>query len=163
MNRPQPRISLASAARVRQIQLAPLLTDKVLAANPASILASSARRSSLVDFAGVPSYKIRTKFHRAILARGDNPLGLYGILEPVFTEAAIKSLFKVPDVWLLNHNARAKKRRAGEKCELNRLRRLDPAAAALHAQCVARLRNRSASAAMRDTNRLSARPKEPLS
>lgn len=138
------------------IMLPALLTNKALADNPSIILEKSGKKSNLTEFEGVPAYKIRHRFRKAILGRGDSALGLYGALNLIFKDAAIKILFQTPNVWLLNHNARAKKLRATEIAEHNRQRKLNPKAFLLHHECVARTKNMSVSHAAREQRRYSA-------
>lgn len=125
------------------IMLPALLTNRALARNPSSILAPTGLCSNLVEIEGIPAYRIRHKFHKTIRARGDSVIGLYGALSLVFTENAIKSLFTMPNVWLLNHNALAKKKRATEISELNHQRKVNPSGFRLHTECLDRTKNLS--------------------
>lgn len=138
------------------IMLPALIVNKVLAQNPSIILAPTGKASNIVEFEGEPAYKIRHKCHKSILARGDNPLGLYGAINSIFSDAAIKLLFQVPNVWLLNHNARARKQRATDIQRYNYAKKHNPEGVALHHQCADRMRNMSVSQATRYTRRLSA-------
>lgn len=138
------------------IMLPALMVNKVLAQNPSIILAPTGKASNIVEFEGEPAYKIRHKFHKAILARGDNPLGLYGAINSIFSDAAIKSLFHVPNVWLLNHNARAKKQRITEVQQHRHERNINSSGIDIHRQCMERTRNMSVSKAARYTRSLSA-------
>lgn len=138
------------------ILLPSLITNKSLAQNPASILMPSAKTANLVEFEGVPAYRIRHKYHNLILERGDNPLGLYGAINSIFSDAAIKLLFQVPNVWLLNHNARARKQRATDIQRYNYAKKHYPEGVALHNQCADRTRNLSVSQTARYMRSLSA-------
>ena len=145
-------VYVVDATRCAYIMLPELLVKRGLAE---ALLAPTARPGNLVEFEGVPAYRIRRRFKNAILARGDSPTGLYGILEPIFTETAIRELFTTPNVWLVNHNERARKRREFEINEANRLRKKDPEGSALHLQCAYRTGNKSASAFAREQRALS--------
>lgn len=134
------------------ILLPTLKVNRRFGENPSLILAPQGNASNIVEFDGEYAYRIRHRFRRDILARRNNPIGLYGALNLVFTEDAIKMLFKVPDIWLLNHNRRAQKSRATEINRLNyaRKRQRGPESLALHNQCAARTNNTSVSRCMRE-------------
>lgn len=129
-----------------------LLVDKYLAENIRAMLSPMGRAENLCEWEGTPAYRIRHKFHRAIRNRGNSATGLYGCLETIFKEEAIKAMF--PNVWLLNHNERARKRNAGETAERNRARKKDPEGFALRRQCESRMQNHSASWAAREERSL---------
>ena len=134
------------------ILLPTLKVNRRFGENPSLILAPQGKASNIVEFDGEYAYRIRHRFRRAILARRDNPIGLYGALNLVFTEDAIKMLFKVPDIWLLNHNRHVQKSRATEINRLNyaRKRHREPESLSLHNQCAARTNNTSVSRCMRE-------------
>lgn len=138
------------------IMLPALMVNKRLAQNPSVLLAPTGKASNFVEFEGEPAYRVRHKFHKSIIARGDNPLGLYGAINSIFSDSAIKILFQVPNVWLLNHNARAKKQRTTEMQRFNYERKRNPEGVSLHNQCRERMRNMSVSQATRYTRMLSA-------
>ena len=123
------------------ILLPRLLVDKKLAYDKAALLSPMGKVENFCECDGTPAYRIRHKFHRSIRVRGNSPTGLYGCLETFFTEAAIKAIF--PDVWVMNHNERARKRNAGEEAARNHARKVDPHGFALHGQCAMRTRNLS--------------------
>lgn len=125
------------------ILLPKLLVDKRLAENITNLLSPSGRAENLCDFDGTPSYRIRHKFHRTIRNRGNSATGLYGALECIFSEQAIKELFVEPNVWLLNHNERARKQNATEESRLNHAKKVDPKGFALRKQCERRMQNMS--------------------
>lgn len=139
--------------RVSYILMPKLLTDRALAERMPSLL-NQGRPVNLVEFEGVPAYQIRHKFRRSLYRNGNNPIGLYGALESLFKEEAIKKLFTMPNVWLLNHNEVARKRRATEESVRNRERKLNPEGYRLRAQCANRTRNMSVSAAAREEREL---------
>lgn len=114
----------------------------------------SARKSCIVEIDGIPAYQIRHKFHRAIRRRGDSATGLYGILNCIFTENAIRENFTLPNVWLLNHNAIARKRNITEESRMNHLRKQDTEGFRLHSECRRETSNRSAIRVVRDIRAL---------
>lgn len=125
------------------IQLPVVLTSSRYKDNIDLVLTQDASRARLVWHDGVPAYKVRHKFAKAIRDRGDSALGLYGALNLIFTEDAIRELFTFPNVWLLNHNARAKKQNARETNEVNRDKKQNPKGYQLHCECRHRTRNLS--------------------
>ena len=136
------------------ILLPELLTDRALAETPGLLFAKTARKCCFCEHDGIPAYRVRPKFVSALRKHGDNAKAIYNYLLYIFTESAVKRIFTMPNVWLLNHNAQAARLRATEECERNRLRKRDPAGFALHRQVSARVANRSASSAARDTRAL---------
>ena len=96
------------SAQCSYILLPKLLTNKRLWEHPQFLLSPTGKAKCLEEFEGVPAYRIRHKYRKAIRELGDSPTGLYGILNQLFSESAIKDLFSVPNVWVLNHNALAK-------------------------------------------------------
>lgn len=145
-------VYVADSPRCSYIMLPKLLTNRI---QTEALLAPTARLKNLTEYDGVPAYKVRRRFKNAILARGDSPTGLYGILESIFTEVAIRGSFLDPNVWLLNHNERARKRREFEINEANRIRKKDPDGQALHVQCLFRTKNKSTTAFAREQRSLS--------
>lgn len=131
------------SAQCSYILLPKLLTNKRLWEHPQFLLSPTGKAKCLEEFEGVPAYRIRHKYRKAIREIGDSPTGLYGILNQLFSESAIKDLFSVPNVWVLNHNALAKKKQATERNLLNRMKKKDPKGFQLHGECVARTQNMS--------------------
>ena len=144
-----------SDAVASYILLPGILVSREYADHPERVLSTEGNRNRLVTRDGVPAYRIRHKFHKSMRFKGDHILGLYGDLAAIFTDAAIKELFISPNVWILNHNERARKRNATEEAAVNRARKLDPLGAALHTECASRTRNSSVSAATRYERKLS--------
>lgn len=147
-----------SDAKASYILLPGILVSREYAGHPERVLGTQGTRKRLIARDGVPAYQIRHKFHKTLRFRGNQILGIYGDLAAIFTDAAIKELFKMPNIWLLNHNERARKRNATEEAAVNHARKLDPSGAALHTECVVRTRNSSVSAATRYERKLSTQP-----
>lgn len=138
------------------ILLPALLTNRKIGQNPEILLVPEGKPKNFVEFEGVPAYKIRHKLRKAILKRGDSPTGLYGALNQIFNEAAIKMLFLEPNVWLLRHNAFARKQQKTDQYRHNYLREHNKAGLALHNQCLKRTGNRSVVQSAREERSLSA-------
>ena len=147
-----------SDAAASYILLPGILVSREYADHPERVLGPEGNPKRLITRNGVPAYRIRHKLHNAMRFRGFHVMGLYGDLAAIFTDAAIKELFKSPDIWLLNHNERARKRNATEEAAVNHARKLDPSGAVLHTECASRTRNSSVSAATRYERKLSNQP-----
>lgn len=112
------------------------------------------RPQCLTEHEGIPAYKVRGRFVGALRRCGNNPRALYAELYRLFSEEAIKTLFTMPNVWVLRHNQEARRRRAEEVSNENRMKKLDRAGFALHRQCEARTANRTAGRAAREEREL---------
>ena len=145
---------VVAGGRHSYIMLSCLATDKGLAER---VLQPTARKQCLVQHDGFPAYRIRNRLAKALRKRRDNIAALFGDLYMMFTEEAIKKCFTMPNIWLLNHNEHARRARATEESELNRLRKLDRVGFALRRQCEARTANKSATKFTRETRELSRR------
>lgn len=138
------------------IMMPKLLTDRVLGECRESLLSPEARKSNLTEVEGVPAYRVRKRFVKNMLKCKDDPIGLVHALRYVFTDDAMKALFSCPNIWLLCHNAKARKARYQEECEERHQMRVNKEACVLHRQCVDRTRNvsvRSASVEIRNMGR----------
>lgn len=142
---------VVAGGRNSYIMLPCLATDRGLAERA---LQPTARRQCLVERDGFPAYQIRNRLAKSMRKRGDNMKALFGDLYMMFTEEAIKRCFTMPNVWLLNHNEQARKRRAAEENEENRLRKLDRKGFLLRRQCEARTANRSVANITREAREL---------
>lgn len=131
-----------------------LLTNKTWGEKPEILLVPEAKTGNITMVDGEPAYRVRHKFKKAILERGDNALALYSIINQIFTDAAIKALFLNPNVWLLNHNALAKKQQITDLHRYNYLRKHDSKGMILHKQCFNRTINKSVANAARETRSL---------
>lgn len=136
------------------ILLPVLLTNRVLGKNPEMLLVPEGKPQNIMEVDGVPAYRIRHKMQQAIIKRGDSPKGVYGALNQIFKDAAIKALFLEPNIWLLNHNALAKKQQATDLNRFNYLKKHDPKGLALHKQCFKRTNNRSVAITAREIRSL---------
>ena len=143
-------------ARCSYIMMPKLLTDRVLGEGREALLSPVARKSNLTEVEGVPAYKVRKRFVKNMLKCKDDPIGLVHALRYVFTDDAMKALFSCPNIWLLCHNAKARKTRYQEDCEDRHQKRVNKDACLLHRQCADRTRNASvrfASIEMRNMGR----------
>lgn len=124
--------------------LLPGITDEAMQEGKMPFLQHNARNGCLTKFDDTIAYRVRHRFVKSLRKRQDNVCALFADLHMIFTEDAIKRCFANPNVWLLNHNAHAKRLRATEEHAENRMRKLDPEGYALHMQVQNRTSNRSA-------------------
>jgi hypothetical protein len=128
------------------ISLAVILKDKYYHEDPNRLFVKNAC-PDVFERDGFPVHRVRTRFCIGLRKCGNSVCRLYNTLNQVFTEQAIKTLFQIPNVWLMNHNYLAKKRRAAEFNEENRLKKLSSKSdRKLHIGCVKATANRSATA-----------------
>ena len=127
------------------VSIARILSDKRYHDNPKLLFVSNAL-PHVFERNGFPVHKVRTRFCQGLRKCGDNVCRLRNILNQVFTDEAIKFLFQMPNIWLLNNNYLAKKKAAHDLNEHNRQRKMDPKGSRLHAEVSRVTANRSASA-----------------
>lgn len=139
--------------RCSYILLPRLLVDKAMA-DADRILQPNSRRNNLVEFDGTPAYRVRNKLVVALRRHRNNIKALFAALYSLFTEEAIRELFTEPNIWVLNHNDQARKKRAAEINEANRLRKTGKGPSALHRECEVRTANKSTAWAMRELREL---------
>jgi len=130
------------------ISIARILSNKQYSDNPKLLFVQNAI-PNVFDRDGFPVHKVRTRFCYALRKCGDNVCRLKNTLNQVFTDDAIRFLFQVPNVWLLNNNYLAKKKAAHEISVLNHQRKMDPKGSKLRAEISRITSNRSATAHVR--------------